>query len=60
MGEESWRVKIVGVHELKVFKNKSKKKLFNLSKDFNFNFEKPYCLVTYHPVTLELNRLKIN
>lgn len=58
MGEESWRVKIVGVHELKVFKNKSKKKLFNLSKDFNFNFEKPYCLVTYHPVTLELNRLK--
>lgn len=58
MGEESWRVKIAGVHELKTFKNKSKKNLLSLSKDFNFNFKKPYCIVTYHPVTLELNNLK--
>ena len=34
MGEESWRVKIAGVHELKVFKNKSKKKIILFIKRF--------------------------
>ena len=58
MGEEKWRIKTIGMHELKFFKNLrvySKEKLCNLLK---FNFFKPYLLVTFHPVTLEVDKLK--
>jgi UDP-hydrolysing UDP-N-acetyl-D-glucosamine 2-epimerase len=58
MGEEKWRIKTIGLHELnfkKRIKPFSKKFLTN---KFKFDFSKPYCLLTFHPVTLELDKLK--
>ncbi len=57
MGEESWRIKTIGMHELF---NLKKQKMFNLSylnKKYKFNFDKPYILFTLHPTTLELKSL---
>ena len=58
MGEESWRIKTIGMHELF---NLKKQKMFNLSylnKKYKFNFNKPYILFTLHPTTLELKSLR--
>lgn len=59
MGEEKWRVKCIGVHELNNLKkmNFLSKKI--LQKKFNFNFFVPFCLMTFHPVTLELKSLNL-
>ncbi len=57
MGEESWRIKTIGMHELF---NLKKQKMFNLgylNKKYKFNFDKPYILFTLHPTTLELKSL---
>jgi GDP/UDP-N,N'-diacetylbacillosamine 2-epimerase (hydrolysing) len=58
LGEEKWRIKNIGVHSLDIFKKKSNKTKKKLNKYFKFDFNKPYCLVTFHPVTLELNRIR--
>ncbi len=58
MGEESWRIKTIGMHELF---NLKKQKMLNLSflnKKYKFNFDKPYILFTLHPTTLELKSLR--
>ena len=57
LGEEEWRVKKIGIHELNYLKKIKKLNKKELSKKFNFNFIDPYLLVTYHPVTLELQNL---
>ena len=57
LGEEEWRVKKIGIHELNYLKKIKKFNKKELSKKFNFNFIDPYLLVTYHPVTLELKDL---
>ena len=57
MGEENWRIKKIGIHELKFLKNLKIIKKKYLSQKYKFNFFDPYLLVTYHPVTLELNKL---
>ena len=57
LGEEEWRIKNVGILELKLMKKIKRYNKRELSKNFNFNFLDPYLLVTYHPVTLELNNL---
>lgn len=57
MGEENWRIKTVGMHELT---NLKKQKIFNLkylNEKYKFNFKQPYILFTLHPTTLELSRL---
>ena len=59
LGEEEWRTKVIGLHELN---NKKKIKVFSknyLSKKFKFDFSKPFCLTTFHPVTLELKKIKL-
>ncbi|KAI3350331.1 UDP-N-acetylglucosamine 2-epimerase (hydrolyzing) [Clostridium botulinum] len=58
MGEEAWRVYNVGQAGIE---NIKKLKLFNkeeLQKELNINFDKPTFLITYHPVTLELETTK--
>tara|TARA_B100000575_G_scaffold291501_1_gene297601 strand:+ start:3639 stop:4784 length:1146 start_codon:yes stop_codon:yes gene_type:complete len=54
MGEESWRIKNIGVHNLNLIKSMRIMSKSILSKIFNFDFFIPYCLLTFHPVTLEL------
>ena len=57
MGEESWRIKTIGMHELNNLKKQTNFSLKYLKK-YNFNFYEPYILFTLHPTTLELTRLK--
>ena len=57
LGEEEWRIKNIGIHELKYLKKIKKFSKDELTKKYNFNFKEPYLLVTYHPVTLELKNL---
>tara|TARA_E500000178_G_C17021857_1_gene756017 strand:+ start:643 stop:1782 length:1140 start_codon:yes stop_codon:yes gene_type:complete len=58
MGEESWRIKTIGMHELTYLKKQKVFKLKYLNKKYNFNFHEPYILFTLHPTTLELTKLK--
>ena len=56
LGEESWRVKTIGMPSLtKNIKNKIPKNSF-LEK---YNLSKPYAILTFHPVTLEINKINI-
>jgi len=58
LGEEPWRIKIVGLEFLNELKNQkimSKKTLF---KKFNFNTKIKTFFATYHPVTLEKDNHK--
>ena len=57
LGEESWRIKKIGIHELKYLKKLKKVKINKLEKEQKFDFSSPYLLATYHPVTLELDKL---
>lgn len=53
MGEEDWRIHIVGapgLENLKKLKLYSKKEIYNLTR---INLDYPTILCTYHPVTLE-------
>jgi len=53
MGEEDWRIHIVGapgLENIKKLKLYSKKEIFNL---LGIDVDKPTILCTYHPVTLE-------
>ena len=57
MGEEAWRVNVVGSPRLdaKNIKFKSKKEL---SKKYGLDFKGKIALVVYHPVTLEVKNTK--
>ena len=56
LGEENWRIKSIGMHELNNLKKSViEKKLLN--KKLNFDFNLPFILFTFHPTTLELNQL---
>ena len=57
LGEEAWRIKNIGLHQLQFIKSQNKKSISELSKKFKFNFSEPYILMTFHPVTIELSRL---
>ena len=59
MGEESWRIKNIGVHSLNYIKSAKILTKKNLTKNLNFDFNKPYCLLTFHPVTLELAKINL-
>ena len=50
------RIKTIGLHEIKYFKSKNYKTGKNIKKILR-NIKKPFLLVTFHPVTLELNKL---
>lgn len=57
LGEERWRIRRVGVHALQYIKSLKLVNKRELSKELKFNFMKPYCLLTFHPVTIELHKL---
>jgi GDP/UDP-N,N'-diacetylbacillosamine 2-epimerase (hydrolysing) len=57
LGEESWRVKKIGVlnlQKIKRFKFLNKKEISVANK---FNFHLPYAVLTYHPTTHELEKI---
>jgi len=58
LGEEEWRIKTIGMHELKYLKKIKPIGKNELKTFFKFNFENTYILMTFHPVTLELKDLK--
>jgi len=58
LGEESWRVKKIGVlslQKINKFKFSNKEKLSN---HLYFDFHPPYAVMTYHPATHELEEIK--
>ena len=57
LGEEKWRVKSIGMHELNLMKNSVIISKERLKKRLSFNFETPFILITFHPVTIELKHL---
>ncbi|MTK11386.1 MAG: UDP-N-acetylglucosamine 2-epimerase (hydrolyzing) [Clostridiaceae bacterium] len=57
MGEESWRVFNAGEPGIEVIKNTLFLTKEELLKDINVEIDENTLLVTYHPVTLEINKL---
>ena len=58
LGEEPWRIKRIGLPSLSNLNSFKFKSLNNLSQTYKFNFAKPFMIVTFHPVTLELKQIK--
>ena len=58
LGEETWRVKKIGMPNLINIKSFKPKNIKILSKYLKFDLTKPFMVVTYHPVTLELSKLR--
>ena len=59
LGEESWRIKVIGMPSLNkknILKNKIKKIQNNFDK---FAKSNPFMLLTFHPVTLEIDHLEM-
>jgi len=54
LGEEKWRVKVVGAPGLDHIKKNCKYNIFELSKILKINLNKGFILVSFHPVTQEL------
>jgi len=57
LGEESWRVKSIGMPSLANMKLFKPLNIVKLSEKLKFDLKKPFMLVTYHPVTLELKKI---
>ncbi len=58
LGEETWRVKSIGMPSLinmKLFKTEN---IMKMSRCLKFDLRRPFMIVTYHPVTLELQSIK--
>jgi len=53
MGEEPWRVLVSGAPSLDNLRSTKLLTRQELEQQFNLNLEKPFLLVTFHPVTLE-------
>lgn len=53
MGEETWRIKTIGVYSKKFLINQKYLNLSELNNMFNFDFNLPTILITFHPVTRE-------
>jgi len=59
MGEESWRIKVIGIPNIKKLKEQRILSTKNLSKIFNLNFQQPVIFSTFHSTTLELPNLNL-
>jgi GDP/UDP-N,N'-diacetylbacillosamine 2-epimerase (hydrolysing) len=57
MGEESWRICVSGEPGLDTLHRQELLDCGDLSADLGIDFSEPTALVTYHPVTLELDEL---
>ena len=60
LGEESWRIFNIGVPSLRNIKTTKFKKKELLAKKIQFNLNKEYALLTYHPTSDEFGRIKKN
>lgn len=58
MGEESWRVYNVGQAGIENIKRIQLLDKEEIQKDLNIIFDKPIFLITYHPVTLDLENIE--
>ena len=58
LGEEKWRIKVVGVHGVNLLKSIKKNNINDLSKIIGINLHEPYLLLTFHPVTQEQKKTK--
>ena len=59
LGEEKWRVKTTGIHGVNLLKSIKKININSLSKIIGIDLYKPYLLLTFHPVTLEQKKIKV-
>ncbi len=59
LGEEQWRIKKIGIPNLTNLKTFKFKSLESLSREYKFDFNKPFVIATFHPVTLELKKIKM-
>jgi|TARA_B100001093_G_C26763969_1_gene987005 UDP-hydrolysing UDP-N-acetyl-D-glucosamine 2-epimerase len=57
MGEEKWRVKNIGMHQLNSFQQIKLMTKSQLKEEYKFNFDKSFSILTFHPTTLELKNL---
>ena len=55
LGEEPWRILVSGSPSLDLIQGIKFLKKSDLTKKFNFDFEKEFILCTFHPVTNDLN-----
>lgn len=58
LGEETWRIKNVGLLSLDLFRENFFKKKSYLEKKFSINLEKPLILLIQHPVTWQIDETK--
>ena len=58
LGEEKWRVKVIGIPELKYLKKLPTHDNKYLYKIIKLNLDKPTLLVNFHPITNDLNNTK--
>ncbi len=56
MGEEKWRIKIIGVPELQYLLDQPVMSIKKLSNEMKINLTKPTLLSTFHPETLNINK----
>ena len=59
LGEEQWRIKKIGIPNLTNLKTFKFKSLESLSREYKFDFKRPFVIATFHPVTLELKKIKM-
>ena len=59
MGEESWRIKVIGIPNIKKLKEQKTLSTKEISKIFNLNFKEPVIFSTFHSTTLELDSLDL-
>jgi UDP-hydrolysing UDP-N-acetyl-D-glucosamine 2-epimerase len=57
MGEEPWRITVCGEPGLENFRRLAPIDREDLSRDLGLDLKRPTALVTFHPATLELDRL---
>jgi UDP-hydrolysing UDP-N-acetyl-D-glucosamine 2-epimerase len=53
MGEEPWRISVTGELSLDVIKSNRRLSAAEMHEKFGIEVDRPFLLVTYHPVTLE-------
>jgi GDP/UDP-N,N'-diacetylbacillosamine 2-epimerase (hydrolysing) len=58
MGEEPWRVYNVGQAGIENIKRLKLLEKYELEKELSISFDKPVFLITYHPVTLDIENIE--
>ncbi len=59
MGEEPWRIHVVGAPGLDTIRETKTWDLSTMQRQFGFEISQPYLLITFHPVTLDLEGTEV-